>query len=220
MVNFVNTTTGEIFRANINGVAQNDSLWSFSKSFPRNTFSSGNWQAHFEISSAFQTNCITKIVEIGQLYSTTLYYGGFNIAIPNAFSPNGDDHNDLFTIVPLCAPGYSPTNPVPLPPGKDCYDYGHNAYRGKMKIYNRWGQKIFEKEVFGTPDLPFHINDLAWDGKVDGEWAPFDTYIYKIELENCSFQPTIQCDNSDSLLCNPNSCECTNWTGEITIAPL
>ena len=45
-----------------------------------------------------------------------------NFSVPNAFSPNGDGHNDIFTIN-----GW-----------KTCIvDY-------KMVIYDRWGEKVYE----------------------------------------------------------------------------
>ena len=61
-----------------------------------------------------------------------------NIFIPNTFSPNGDGVNDIF-----------------YPRGT-----GLNRIRG-MKIFNRWGELVFEKSNF-------YANDplSGWDGLV------------------------------------------------------
>ena len=42
------------------------------------------------------------------------------VIVPNAFSPNGDGHNDLLTY------------------------FTHNLVSIEFSIYNRWGQKVFE----------------------------------------------------------------------------
>lgn len=64
---------------------------------------------------------------------------------PGAFSPNGDQVNDFFTQL-------------------DCTDLSEYT----MRIYNRWGELIFETaDVFGK-----------WDGTWNGEPAEVGTYIY------------------------------------------
>jgi gliding motility-associated-like protein len=45
----------------------------------------------------------------------------FTIAMPNAFSPNGDGHNDLFRL-----------------------KYPSLVQSWQIAIFNRWGQKVFE----------------------------------------------------------------------------
>lgn len=64
--------------------------------------------------------------------------------IPNAFSPNGDGVNDLFDIATTGIASY------------------------KIKIYNRWGQQLFEGE------------NQAWDGTFQGQPSP--TGIYMLHL--------------------------------------
>ncbi len=70
------------------------------------------------------------------------------IIAPNAFTPNGDGVNDVFYI-----------------------DANKSFKLNSMKIYNRWGQLVFQ-----TTD----IND-SWDGTLLGEKLPLGTYIYVIE---------------------------------------
>ncbi|MEO6220313.1 MAG: PKD domain-containing protein, partial [Ginsengibacter sp.] len=83
-----------------------------------------------------------------------------NIFIPNTFSPNGDGANDIF-----------------YPRGT-----GINKIRG-MKIFNRWGQVVFERSNF-------YANDPAsgWDGVLKGKKVPSDVYTFIIE---------VICDNND-----------------------
>jgi gliding motility-associated-like protein len=64
--------------------------------------------------------------------------------IPTAFSPNTDDVND----------GY--------------FVKGGALKTFDFKIYNRWGEKLFQ-----TEDLKF-----VWDGKYKGEDQPQDVYMY------------------------------------------
>ncbi len=118
------------------------------------------------------TNCITPIATPGGTTTYTLKIqnnGGCsaedqvtivvtcdneNIFIPNTFSPNGDGVNDVF-----------------FPRGR-----GINMIRG-MKIFNRWGQLVFERSNF-------YANDPAsgWDGLVGGKQVPSDVYIFVIDV--------------------------------------
>lgn len=70
------------------------------------------------------------------------------VVFPNAFSPNGDGINDMFTF-------------------KSRY-----ITSTTMKIYNRWGELVFQ-----TSDA-----DQGWDGTVNGKAAPLGTYIHYTQL--------------------------------------
>jgi gliding motility-associated-like protein len=70
------------------------------------------------------------------------------IQIPNAFTPNNDGTNDSFT--PILS---------------DC---NITAYR--MRIFDRWGKKVFETKDPGQ----------AWDGKYNNAPASMDEYVYTI----------------------------------------
>jgi len=72
------------------------------------------------------------------------------VEIPNAFTPDGDDLNDTFR------------------PYLGCIINQYN-----FKIYNRWGQVVFESNTFGE----------AWDGTISGEEAPLDKYVYLVTFE-------------------------------------
>ncbi len=69
--------------------------------------------------------------------------------VPNAFSPNGDGMNDVMLV------------------------RGFGIARFNMKIFNRWGQLVFES------------NDptIGWDGKFKGAVQPMDAYAYTVYVE-------------------------------------
>jgi gliding motility-associated-like protein len=77
-----------------------------------------------------------------------------NLFVPNTFSPNGDGVNDAFFVS-----------------GK-----GLSTIQS-MRVFNRWGQIVFEKRNF-APNDP----NAGWDGTFNGRKAPVDVYIYTIEV--------------------------------------
>ena len=71
------------------------------------------------------------------------------VFIPNAFTPNKNDLNEIFK-----------------PQGIYIYNYS-------MKIFNRWGEKLFDSEGC----------DIGWDGKYKGQYAPEGVYIYQVNVK-------------------------------------
>ena len=69
--------------------------------------------------------------------------------VPNAFTPNGDGKNELF------------------------YVRGYGIAKMNLRIYNRWGQVVFETST----------QDVGWDGKFKGITQPMDTYAYTLTVE-------------------------------------
>ncbi|MFT5157047.1 MAG: gliding motility-associated-like protein, partial [Bacteroidia bacterium] len=67
--------------------------------------------------------------------------------VPNAFTPNGDGINDFF-----------------VTPGWYIKDY-------RIRIYNRWGQLLFENTSLYQ----------SWSGMYDGKEAESEAYVYIIE---------------------------------------
>jgi gliding motility-associated-like protein len=69
------------------------------------------------------------------------------IFIPNAFTPNGDDNNDRVFV------------------------RGNTIREMTFRIYNRWGEKVFE------------TNDpsIGWDGTYGGKAATPAVYVYYLE---------------------------------------
>jgi gliding motility-associated-like protein len=79
---------------------------------------------------------------------------GFNIFIPNTFSPNGDNINDIF------------------------YPRGRGLFKIRsMKIFNRWGEVMFSKA-----DLAPNDAFSGWDGTFNGKKLNSDVYVYTIEV--------------------------------------
>jgi gliding motility-associated-like protein len=70
----------------------------------------------------------------------------YTIFIPSAFSPNDNLNNDYFQA------------------------YGVNLLAFNMKIFNRWGERLFESS---------DLRD-GWDGKMHGIEAPLGVYVYVI----------------------------------------
>ena len=76
------------------------------------------------------------------------------VFLPNTFTPNGDGQNDIFYIR-----------------GK-----GINTVKS-FRIYNRWGQLMFERSNFNIEDIAY-----GWDGKSKGVLVAPDVFIYVAEL--------------------------------------
>lgn len=77
-----------------------------------------------------------------------------NVFVPNTFSPNGDGVNDVF------------------------YPRGSGLYNIRsFKIFNRWGQMVFNKEGFSA-------NNPAdgWNGTLNGVALQTDVYVYLLEV--------------------------------------
>ena len=81
-----------------------------------------------------------------------LYIEPFTLYIPNAFTPDGDEFNNTFNAI------------------TDFY-----IYEWHLKVYNRWGQVLFE-----TYDV-----DQVWDGTYKGQLVQDGTYGYTIQYRTC-----------------------------------
>jgi gliding motility-associated-like protein len=82
-----------------------------------------------------------------------LYCDNSQIFIPNAFTPNGDGENDIF------------------------YPRGIGVKTIKtFRIYNRWGELLFEKAGITLNDA-----QNAWDGSYKGGDPKPDVYVYILD---------------------------------------
>ncbi|GAA4313446.1 hypothetical protein GCM10023143_23720 [Compostibacter hankyongensis] len=77
-----------------------------------------------------------------------------NVFIPNTFSPNKDGNNDLF-----------------YPRGRGVRNIVY------FRIFNRWGQKVFERDNFGLDN-----RSAAWDGTFNGHPLNPDVFIYQAAM--------------------------------------
>lgn len=73
------------------------------------------------------------------------------VFVPSAFTPNNDQHNDGFCI------------------GYDCEILAYD-----MRIYNRWGQLVWQNE---DPSA-------CWDGSYQGAAVPEGVYVYVLKYES------------------------------------
>lgn len=79
------------------------------------------------------------------------------IYLPNAFTPDGSGHNDIFRLR-LNNPGVRKIN----------------AFR----VFDRWGELIFE----ALDCLPGDVS-CVWDGTFRGQPAAIDVYVFAVEIE-------------------------------------
>jgi len=84
--------------------------------------------------------------------NVSIYNCDCSFYLPNSFSPNGDGVNDFFHIIGIC---------------DDLINY-------ELKIYNRWGELIFESSN--------HLE--SWNGKFKDYNVPDGVYIYQLRYEN------------------------------------
>ena len=94
-----------------------------------------------------------------------------NVFVPNTFSPNGDGMNDVF------------------------YVRGKGLERVKsLRIFNRWGQIVFEQTNFPVND-PLY----GWNGTFKGNQAVPDVYVYQLEVF-CENSQVIRFDGNVALI--------------------
>lgn len=126
---------------------------------------SWNWTSGFDLSCYECTNPFLNLENSGFLYLNITDANNcnaidsvfvsveeeLNYGIPNAFSPNSDGINDRYFVVANA-----------------------ELRNFTMKIFNRWGQKIFE-----TND-----NAIGWDGTYKDKLQNSGTYVYVIRFDN------------------------------------
>jgi gliding motility-associated-like protein len=78
------------------------------------------------------------------------------VAMPNAFSPNGDGRNDYFYVMG----------------GLDIRKVKN------LSVFNRYGQKLFQ-----SLNAPANDRKYGWDGRVNGKRVDFGTYVYSAAVE-------------------------------------
>jgi gliding motility-associated-like protein len=98
------------------------------------------------------TLTVSKVNDSATCYGSATLYVDINphppIYVPNVFSPNGDGKNDLFQV------------------------YGNNIMTVDMKIFNRWGELVYETN-----------NQLAgWDGTYKGQMQNPGVFTYALKV--------------------------------------
>lgn len=85
------------------------------------------------------------------------------VFLPNTFTPNGDGQNDIF-----------------YPRGAGL------SHAGLFRIYNRWGELIFERR-----NIAFNDALAGWDGRFQGQELGPDVFVWFLEVE---------CESGEQLL--------------------
>ncbi len=107
----------------------------------------------YTVSVTNQYHCVSKDV-----INIFTFCKSAQVFIPNAFTPDGDGWNDVLMI------------------------RGKGIHVNFFRIFNRWGELIFEKKNF-EPNDPAN----GWDGRIRGIPASPDVFVYTAE---------ITCDNN------------------------
>lgn len=110
----------------------------------------GSQQAQYTVSTGgtFSVTVTTPCGVYSDSLVVTLDDCYCRMVVPNVFTPNADGHNDRFLPVYQCPPIQSYT----------------------MRIYNRWGEKVFETGDYSA----------GWDGNFKGAPQPGGTFVYYI----------------------------------------
>ncbi len=90
--------------------------------------------------------CVDSFYTVVQVNEEVIYY------IPNSFTPDGDEFNQTFQ--PIFTAGFDP------------YDWN-------IKIFNRWGEIVFES----------NDHTVGWDGTFNGKMVQDGTYLWTVEYK-------------------------------------
>jgi gliding motility-associated-like protein len=147
--------------------------WSTGETTPEITVKAYDTQSY---SVTVSNACYTKTAQITVPKIWGFNGAGAQLIYPNAFTPNGDGLNDVFTI----------------------YEYGlganqgpaYNALEWRLSIFNRWGGLIYQKEAKATNSSGFKNGEISWDGRPSGSntIVQIDAYVWKLEIKNCSYK--------------------------------
>ncbi|MEI8052726.1 MAG: PKD domain-containing protein [Bacteroidota bacterium] len=163
----INAATGTT--AVLHGTSQNGPITSWSWSPPTN-LSCNDCQTPTLTVGNNSTYVLTVQNSFGCKAMDTLNIIAFcknaQVFIANAFSPDGDGINDMIIV------------------------RGTGISVKSFRIFNRWGNLVFEKQAFQPNDPKY-----GWDGKVKGVLATPDVFVYIAE---------IVCDNGTPYLYKGN----------------
>jgi len=138
-------------------------LFSTFSNYPGSAIVSYNWVPSVGLSCVDCPNPVVSTYSHINNYTLTLTYnngclasdsariiviGSPPVYIPNTFTPNGDGNNDLFLV------------------------YGESIKTVSLKIFNRWGEKVFDSENLF----------LGWDGNYKGQPQMAGVYVYEAQI--------------------------------------
>jgi gliding motility-associated-like protein len=141
--------------------------------YPVSDIVSYNWSPSKGLSCVDCPNPVVSVFDRENNYELTVIYNGGCIArsnatvfvdgkrelfVPNIFSPNGDGANDVFAV------------------------YGFGIRDFDLKIFNRWGEKVFETTTQG----------VGWDGTFKGKLLNPEVYTYLLDIVYLDGKKTMQ----------------------------
>ncbi len=103
----------------------------------------GNYNVTLIVTNA--NGCVDSVTKIAQVLSDVILYA------PNTFTPDGDEFNQLWFL----------------------HIDGIDIYQFDLKIFNRWGELIWES----------HDPKGAWDGTYQGVIVPYGGYTWVLETK-------------------------------------
>jgi gliding motility-associated-like protein len=113
----------------------------------------GNTEGVYVLTTISDGNCSTNVNETQNIVISNCE--PIAITVPTAFTPDGDMTNDTWKILDMDA----------------------NLPNNIVRVYNRWGNLIFEH--LSSMTNPYSSNE--WDGTYKGEQLPVGSYYYIIE---------------------------------------
>lgn len=149
---FVSNQTVQFNNLSIGGIAY---YWNFGDGSDDSVSTETNPEHSFPVEGNFSQYTVTLIAVNPKgcsdtISSVVIIVPDFYFYFPNAFTPNGNDRNDLFT------------------------GYGSGIKSFRMRIFNRWGQLLYES------------NDIfkGWDGTYKGTLVEFGVYTCVFDVED------------------------------------
>jgi gliding motility-associated-like protein len=113
------------------------------------TVAKPTYSMQYTVTGRNENNCTDTATVLVRTFT------GTPINIPNAFTPNGDGLNDIFYVMA-----------------------GNQANLiGDFSIFNRWGEKIFNRQNVRPNDPEF-----GWNGTYKGQAASAGAYVYAVTM--------------------------------------
>ncbi len=117
----------------------------------------------YTISSVDENGCVGS----DNALITVIPVSGNILYVPNTFTPNGDNINDIFFV------------------------FGVNlALINKLQIFDRWGEVVFFKENIAPDDF-----SNGWDGTFQGKSLNSGVYAFIVQVQFATGQKTSQMGN-------------------------
>ena len=92
---------------------------------------------------------------ISDMLTITVIVDKADIYVPNVFSPNGDNINDLFTPI---------------------FKFPENTTITIFRIFDKWGNMLFERTNGNKGE------SIGWDGRANGEKMNPGVYVFAIQF--------------------------------------